>query len=450
MEIFSFVFVIGILLLIGMKRGKMGSEEEYLFAKRDSGVLALTGTLVMTEMNTSTLISFASMGYLVGIRALLLPFVFLIGLLFYALAVAKKWKELNASSCCELFAKRYSPRLAKFASLCLLCAMLGFNATYVKSLILIFSPFFPELTSWQISGALLLLTLMMTLRGGLKAIIRTDVFSLFLTAGVFLVAFFCAKGDFAFTDIQSFSSGANQLPLSFVFSLIILTMFTYILAPWYAQKIFTAKTPKIAFASSILAAVIVFLFYALGVLATAFLRARVSEGVAIEASLPYIINHLMPFGMRGVAYAILFLASATTLSGAWSAMSAMIISDFLPKRNSSQRRGIAITLFLATFSYVLGNTLVDNVFDKLILSNIPVAALSFALLGGFYWEKASTFGAYLSMVVGIIWGIFCYLYFGEQGGYTWYWAVYGIPLIFLSGIAGSLLKLPRKSAIRYE
>jgi hypothetical protein len=43
------------------------------------------------------------------------------------------------------------------------------------------------------------------------------------------------------------------------------------------------------------------------------------------------------------------------------------------------------------------------------------------------------------MIVGVAWGVGCYLVVGEAGGYTWPWAMYGIPLIFATGIITSLL-----------
>jgi hypothetical protein len=47
------------------------------------------------------------------------------------------------------------------------------------------------------------------------------------------------------------------------------------------------------------------------------------------------------------------------------------------------------------------------------------------------------------MIVGVAWGVGCYLYVGEAGGYTWPWAMYGIPLIFGVGIVTSLLTATR-------
>ena len=86
-----------------------------------------------------------------------------------------------------------------------------------------------------------------------------------------------------------------------------------------------------------------------------------------------------------------------------------------------------------------GVFLVDDILNRLILANIPVAGLAFALLAGFHWPRATTAGAWASMIVGIAWGVGSFVVIGEAGGYTWTWAIYGIPLIFATGAIVSLL-----------
>lgn len=442
----SFLGVLIILALVGLfKNRKIQTHESYLFAERKCGLWGLTCTLVMTELNTSTLLGFAGLGYVVGLKALLLPLIFLMGLLFYALTVAKKYKELDASSVVTLFKKRYGVPLAKIASLCLLLAMMGFTATYVKSVTMIFTPLFPTWSGWVLSGYLSLLILVMTLRGGLVAIIRTDVISFLLVCLIFPLLLVFTK-----SHVNSpLPALPNLLPTRFVISLIILTMFTYILAPWYGQKIFSAKDKKTAMSAVLLAAILVFILYGIGTLSTAYLKASGIEITSPEMAIPTIINTYFPMGLRGIAYATLFMITATTLAGVWSAMSSMVIADFWSSTRS-YKRGMALTFLFAMLSYFLGNTLVDKILDKLILANIPIAALSFALLAGFYWKRATAFGALLSILTGLSWGLFSYFYFGEEGLYTWYWTLWGIPLIFSFGIIGSII-LPKNNQIRsYE
>jgi Na+/proline symporter len=217
-------------------------------------------------------------------------------------------------------------------------------------------------------------------------------------------------------------------------------MFTYILAPSSGQKIFAAKTERIAYLSMLSSAVLVFLLYECAVLSAAYLNHTGTILDNPEHALSYILNNFLPNGLRGLGYSVLFAASATTLIGVWSAMTSMIVGDFFIGESSKKTtRCVLITLCIAACSYLLSNLFIDKIFNKIILANIPIAALSFALLAGFYWKRASKGGAYCSILAGLFCGVGSYLYFGEQRGYTVYWSMIGIPLIFLSGILGSYL-----------
>src|SRR6267154_2903965 len=124
-DLFIFSIVIALLISTGVYKSKrIKSESSYLFAARKTRWTALTATLVMTEFNSATLISFSSLGYVAGFWALLLPFIFLFGLLFYAGTVAKKWKAFDGLSVAGFFSQRYGQDIGSYASLLLLLAML--------------------------------------------------------------------------------------------------------------------------------------------------------------------------------------------------------------------------------------------------------------------------------------------------------------------------------------
>ncbi len=449
MTVFDFLLFFGVIaffIAVGIYKSKLiQTESAYLFGERSTKWVALTATLVMTEFNSATLISFSSLGYAAGFWALTLPFIFLIGLLFYAVTVAKKWKAFDGLSVAGFFSERYRADIGTYASLLLLLAMLGFSAAYIKSLILLFQPIFPFASPWTLSTSLVAIVLIMSLRGGLVAIIRTDLLSLALLLLFFPLMVFFTWESTSLSAVSSLSltDGQQILPFSFIFSLTILTMFTYILAPSYGQKIFAAKSEKTAYWAVISAAIIVFFLYGSAIFATALFQSKGFMCASAEQALPSIIDQCLPWGFKGIAYALLFATSATTLTGVWNAMSAMWIGDFIKVRSEATPvgygRSILVIVMFATISLLLANTFVDSVFDKLILANIPIAALSFGLLGGFYWKKTSWQGVYASIFMGCISGVGAYVIFGEEGGYTWYWAVYGIPITFFTGIVGSIM-----------
>lgn len=442
--------VVVVVIALASIRYRVASEE-YLIANRQVGLFALTATLVMTEFNTSTLLAFSSAGYHAGPMAIGLPLVFLVGLAFYTLTVARPWKRFNRLSVAEFFTQRYGSALGRFVSLLLIVAMLGFSATYVKSLTLIFVPWF-GINSWILSLLLTILVALTAISGGLKSVIRADAISFVITMILFptlLIIALCKYQGFeslkkVFPVEQLSFSPTTQwnnpdLPFWFVTSLIVLTCFTYIASPWYGQKIFSAKNERTAFAAVALASVLIFLLYGCAVLAVAFFRIDQNTLTDAQLALPEMIGAWLPVFWRGIGYAVLFMAAMTTLTGVWSAMASMLKADFFPSKLSSVAAQRKIIALLAIVSWLGANLLVDNILNRLILANIPIAAFSFALLAGFYWSRASQVGAWVSVVLGVAWGIGCFIYYGDAGGYTWYWAIYGIPLIFVSGILCSLL-----------
>ncbi|MDE3036934.1 MAG: hypothetical protein KGJ21_00555 [Pseudomonadota bacterium] len=446
---FGFGVMMAILAVIGLRRSQ--KSEEYLLANRQVGLFALTATLVMTEFNTSTLLAFSSLGYRAGPMAIGLPLVFLIGLAWYTMTVARSWKRFNRLSVAELFTERYGCALGRLASFLLVVAMLGFSATYVKSLTLIFAPWF-GINAWALSLLLTALVLLMTIMGGLKSVVRTDVISFIVTLIMLPSLLLLALGKYGGLSALQGIFPADQLvfapvaqwnhpalPFWFVTSLIVLTCFTYICSPWYGQKIFAARNERIAFTGVGLASLLIFLLYGCAVLAAAFFKIDHPVLADAQVALPEMMGAWLPVFWRGIGYAVLFMAAMTTLTGVWSAMVAMMKADFFPAGLDNVQVQRLFTGLFAVMSWLGANLLVDNILNRLILANIPIAALSFALLAGFHWKRASATGAWVSVIVGVVWGTGCFIHFGDAGGYTWYWAIYGIPFIFISGIVSSLL-----------
>jgi Na+/proline symporter len=448
-DIAGFAAVFALLAWTGSRRAH--GDNEFLVAGRSLGLFPLVATLVMTEFNTSTLLAFSAAGYRAGPMALALPFVFLAGLTFYTLTVARAWKRFDRLSVAELFAVRYSPALGRLVSVLLLLAMTGFSATYVKSLTMLAEPFLPGVPFFLLSAALTAVVLMVVLPGGLMSVVRSDVVSFVITLVVvpLLLAIGAARsaplGGLAAAfppDQLSFSPvaqwGHPELPFRFVSTLIVLTCFTYIAAPWYGQKIFAARNQRTAFAAVAWAAVLVFALYGVMVLAAAHFRV-VSPGLEDpQSAVPALVAAWLPSGLRGVGFGVLFAAALTTLSGVWTAMAAMVAADFGWREARHVARQRQIVAAFACASWLGGAFLVDDILNRLILANIPVAALAFALLAGFHWPRATAAGAWASVIVGFAWGAGSFVIVGESGGYTWPWAMYGIPLIFATGIVVSL------------
>ena len=68
----------------------------------------------------------------------------------------------------------------------------------------------------------------------------------------------------------------------------------------------------------------------------------------------------------------------------------------------------------------------------MLLFNIPIAALAFSLLYGFYGKRKNLIGAVLSTIVGIVVAVVLYISLDQQA-FVFYWAFLCLPLVFIMG-----------------
>ncbi|WP_150465876.1 sodium:solute symporter family transporter [Francisella sp. SYW-2] len=407
----------------------MNNSENYYTAGKSLGLFALTATLVMTELNISTLIGFSSLGYLYGFSALSLGIVFLVGLLFYSFSVAKKWKNFDAISVSEFFSQRYNPVFGLVVALCLLTAMAGFGANFIYSTTIYLQEIFPSYNHWSISGVACSLMLLFTIRDGLLMIVKIDKLSFLLSIVLFIYLGYSAYNADASALGYINNAQIPTLPVSFSISLAILTAFTYILSPWYGQKIFAAKSKKVAFYAVLITSFIVSLIYLIAVYTTAK-YAGVISSTNPDKAFVYIVRNLFSKPMLVIFYLMMFMIALTTIAALWNTMASMCSVHF--QDNKSEHKNIITVMIIAILNYILANTLIDQVLDKMLLFNIPIAALAFSLLYGFYGSKTNLLGAILSTVIGVISALCCYLIF-NQDDFVFYWASVCIPLSFIIG-----------------
>lgn len=410
------------------------NSEQYYTAGKNLGLFTLTSTLVMTELNTSTLIGFSSLGYIYGLSAISLGLVFLFGLLFYAVVVAKKWKNFNAISVTEFFLKRYGPKYALFVAVCLSVAMLGFGANFIHSITICLQELLPQYNKWLLSGIACFVMGLFTIKDGLSSIVKIDRIS-FVFCLLFFLYLFYSMYDLNLSTLTIKNNESIGIPKSFILSLTIITAFTYILSPWYGQKIFSARSPKITFYSVVLTSFIVGGLYAIAVFTTAKYR-EIVLGLDPDSALINLITHLFPFYIQLVFYVILFFIALTTIAALWNTLASVFFTHMSGTRTT--RKNIIVVITVALFSYVIANSFIDKILDKMLLFNIPIAALAFSLLYGFYGKKSNLIGAIMSTVIGIISSLICYMLF-DQEAFIFYWALFCIPLSFIFGYLPTFL-----------
>ncbi len=442
--------VLTILFLVGNHTAnKTNNQAAYLVANRNIGLFPLMATLIMTEFNATTFVSHAAAGYSTGLRALVLPGILFICLTFYAITVSKKWKEYNGESIAQFFALRYSKSLGIFSAFCFSFAMMGLTATYIKSFTILAQGLFPQCNPWKISALLVSLVALISIKGGLKAIVRIDICS-FIGLLIFLpiMAYYSFTYEFhsVHPSSQNWQMPHQILSGEFLAAFILFACLSYLAAPWYGQKVLAAKSPQTSFKAALLAAFFVFLMYGTGVVCSKFLFDKGIILVDSQHALGFILANVLPHGVQGFGLAIIISISVTTIASAWNVMTALIIGNFRQSKLEGVKLDKLLTLFIGVLSFLITNILIDDVFSKMILVSIPLVSFSFSILGGFYWKQANYCGALTSILVGTCSGIATYLHYGDAGNWLYHWMTIGIPLIFITGIIFSYIKIPKTLA----
>src|SRR5690606_25215464 len=144
-----------------------------------------------------------------------------------------------------------------------------------------------------------------------------------------------------------------------------------------------------------------------GIAALAYFADR--ELIALESA-PYLVRELIPFGLKGLVVAGMLAASMSTYSGYLLAFSSVISEDViipLLKRTLSQRAELLLNkltvLGLAAFIIIWGLFYVvpsATFFYLQVTANIFLAGTFWSLVGGLYWKKAHSLGAYCSLMFG--------------------------------------------------
>lgn len=178
-----------------------------------------------------------------------------------------------------------------------------------------------------------------------------------------------------------------------------------------------------------IAAFIVSLIYLIAVYTTAKYAGMINLSNPNKA-FTSIVTTLFSRPILVTFYIVMFLIALTTIVALWNIMASMCFVHF--QRNKSEKKNIITVIIIAILSYTLANTFIDQVLDKMLLFNIPIAALAFSLLYGFYGSRTNFLGAILSTIVGIVSALYCYLLF-KQEEFVFYWSFICIPLSFIVG-----------------
>jgi len=435
---------------------------------------AISLSIVAAETSTLTVISVPGLAYDKDFSFLQLVLGYIIGRVVVSFVLIPQYFRGELLTAYQLIERRFGQRLRALTAGIFLATRAAAEGVRVFAVAIVVRVALGSLLAGigdlqrdMIAIAIVtVLTLLYTLRGGLKAAIWTDVMQQTVyvagTLIAFLIILHMAPGGWSTVHQVAGQAGKFRL---FDFTLDWTTKYTL----WsgivggaflttashgtdqlIVQRLLAARGQRQAQVALILSGVIVFfqfaLFLMIGAMLFVFYRFYPPPAAftRTDTIFPVFIVSRMPHGVSGLLIAAILAAAMSNLSAALNSLSSTAIVDFYIRLrpNSSEKRRIWLSrVAMVGWALVLfGLALVARHGGRVIEVGLTIASVAYGgMLGvfllGVLTRTASELGAMIGMICGLALNL--YLWIFSKVSFTWY-VMLGSAVTFAIGYAASL------------
>ncbi|MFC1136878.1 sodium/pantothenate symporter [Pasteurella multocida] len=420
-------FVFAVAYYAYAKRQKGSFLSEYYVGNRSMSGFVLAMTTAATYVGASSFIGGPGAAYKFGLGWVLLAMIqvpvvlFTLGVLGKKFAMwAREHKSLTINDI--LFSRYKSPTIVLLASLSLLFSffiMMAVQFIGVGRLL--------ETTlniDYRLSVLIFATTVgIYTFIGGFRAVVLTDTIQgLIMMIGTFLLLFgviYAGGGVSQIIDtletidprlITPYGIEARPLDFTFMASFWVLVCFGLLGLPHTVIRAMSYKNSK-ALHSGIVIGTVVIALLMLGMhLAGALGRAVVPELSVTDKIIPTLMIQVLPPVVAGIFLAAPMAAIMSSIDSMLIQASSTLIKDlylrFKPEQIRNERRVKILSTVATLFMTVLVTVATLNPPDMLIWLNLFAlggleTTFLWVMLLGLYWQKANSYGAVCSMIVGL-------------------------------------------------
>ena len=431
-EFIDWAFIIGFLILslsIGLfARKKILNVDDFLLVGRRLRSFRGIATLASTEMGLVTIIYFSEEAYSNGFVAIMAGFIAAITMWIIGKTgfVIKHLRSLGIRTVPEYFEMRFKPGVRWIAGvLIFLTGILNMGIfLQVEGRFLSITMGFPAQTLPIIMGIILVIVVSYTMLGGMYSVVITDIFQfIVLLAGIVLIshyAFLHAGGITGMVDsVQAHygDAGFDLREAPKYGLLFIIWTALYYTAGWSSwqpvvQRVFSMKDGDTAKKLYRISSIFMFFRACMPMLWGIAALAVIGIIPETQTALPHMLIRIIPAGMIGFIMIGFLSASMSTYDSYLLSFSAILTQDIVDpmlknridrkKRMMFIRAGIIVIGFFIYF-WGIYYDFTETVFRYIALTgSLAFAGTLTALVGGIYWKKASTTGAYLAFIASAI------------------------------------------------
>ena len=417
---FVVVMLIGFIFSLRSETGK-----DFFLAGRSLGWGAIGFSLFASNISSTTLLGLSGQAYRSGISVSNYEWMATLVLIFITIFFLPFFIQSKISTIPEYLEKRYNSFARKYVSIILIITSIIVDISAgLFAGVLILQIFFPNLVLWQTYIIIIILTGAYTAKGGLKAVVFTDILqSLIILFGSSIILFaIMAQFDFSWSMAMAMANVSERkmsliqpiddptLPwLGTLIGLPILGFYVWCNTQTIGQRFLGARSLNHARWGALLAGFLKLSVLFIMVLPGLF-AAKIFPGMEnSDLVFTEIVSKLLPPGVIGIVLTGVIAAIMSSVDSNLNASSTMIVLDFIqPKKPDLSPQQIAkygsittlvLMVFAAVWTPVISNF--HGLFDyvQIVLSFVVPPIVTVFLLGVF-WSRGTSNAAKYTLIFG--------------------------------------------------
>jgi len=417
MHVIVIIMIVYMAAMIGIgvySRTKIKNATDYHLAGRRLGVIMMAGTLAATEIGGGSSVGVAAKAYgSWGLSAGWYVVAAGIGI-FLVSFVAPQLRRAMATTVPEVIGRRYGSAPQTLTALLGFVALVALAAVQITATATIVTALtgFPAVPAIIVTGVGVVLY---TWLGGMWSVTLTDFVQFF-----FIVFGFAAALPVALAAAGGWDSVVSRLPpgqLGFtkigwgtIIGLIVLYFMTFSTGQEAVQRYYSARTPRVAVAGSVLCAALMAAYAFIPAMLGLVARAQF-PGIKDNDALATVATQLLHPVFAGLLLSAVMSATLSSASGDLLGAGTIWVKDLHPKffgalteeKELSFSKGtVAIVGLAATLLAVVSQQIIPLlVFAFTMRSAGPFSAFIFSLI----WDKTSRRAALWSIITGTVVGV---------------------------------------------
>ncbi len=379
-------------------------------------------SIVATETSVLTFISIPGISYRGDWTFLQLAIGYLFGRVLVSIFLLPIFFEKGIVSIYEILNKKFSIKIQKLASITfLITRVLADGVRFLATAIIL-----QTITGWSIGGSVLLIglvTLIYTVTGGLKTVIRIDAFQfiIYLISAFICIYYLLLFINLPFNQIISSLHISDKLKIVDFYGNIFLNPFMFFSAfiggamlsfashgadYMMVQRVLATNNISSAKKAMIGSGFFVIIQFSLFLFIGSLIYIA-SDCLLIDKDreISYVINDILPIGAKGIVIAGVLSAAMSTLSSSVNALASSTLKDWFPKVKSLKISRL-IAMFW-TFILIIMAFIFNDSNSSLVIVGLKIASFTYGSLLSFFILSKFNFtiedrDIFLGYVFGIV------------------------------------------------